>query len=149
MNDSIEVLLDLASGCSTIPSIQAFQVWACAAYLGTGWVQLSVRVVDEEESRALNFQYRNKNRATNVLSFPLHVPCGEQTELLGDLVICAPVVEREAAEEGKTAQAHWAHMLVHGMLHLQGYDHEEPREAEVMEKLEIEVLEKLGFSDPY
>ena len=149
MNGNVEVLLALASDCATVPSSGDFETWAKAAYRGDDMVQLSIRIVDEEESRALNSRYRNKNSPTNVLSFPLHAPCGEDVQLLGDLVICAQVVEREAAEEGKVLQARWAHMLVHGMLHLQGHDHLEAQQAEAMEQLEAEIMQKLGFANPY
>ena len=115
--------------------------------------ELTVRIVDEEESQALNLEYRGKNYPTNVLSFPFEVPphITEEMEfpLLGDLVICAQVVNREALEQNKTFEAHWAHMLLHGCLHLLGYDHIEDIEAEQMEAIEIEILEKIGFPNPY
>ena len=108
-----------------------------------------IRLVDEAESRQLNRDYRGKDRPTNVLSFPFEAPPEVLTPLLGDLVICAPVVVREAREQGKPADAHWAHMLVHGVLHLLGYDHLEPAEADEMEALERDILAGLGFPDPY
>ena len=115
--------------------------------------ELTVRIVDEEESQALNLEYRGKNYPTNVLSFPFEVPphITEEMEfpLLGDLVICAQVVNREALEQNKTFEAHWAHMLLHGCLHLLGYDHIEDIEAEQMEAIEIEILQKIGFPNPY
>mgnify|MGYP000099896319 CR=1 FL=1 len=115
--------------------------------------ELTVRIVDEEESQALNSEYRGKNYPTNVLSFPFEVPpyVTEEMEfpLLGDLVICAQVVNREAVEQNKTFEAHWAHMLLHGSLHLLGYDHVEDIEAEQMEAIEIEILQKIGFPNPY
>jgi probable rRNA maturation factor len=105
------------------------------------------------ESQELNHQYRGKNKPTNVLSFPFeipeHLPEGVEIELLGDLIICAPVVEREAQEQNKALLAHWAHMTLHGCLHLLGYDHIEDKEAEEMESLEIEILQKMGFPNPY
>lgn len=115
--------------------------------------ELTVRIVDELESQELNHQYRGKDKPTNVLSFPFEVPEflpeGVELRLLGDLIICAQVVEREADEQSKTLNAHWAHMLVHGSLHLLGYDHIEDNDAEEMEALEIEILQKMGFPNPY
>lgn len=112
-------------------------------------VDLSVRVVDEFESQNLNHRYRQKNNPTNVLSFPSELPPDLGLPLLGDLVICAQVVEREAAEQGKSLHAHWAHMLVHGTLHLLDYDHIDDSEAEEMEELETTILTSLGFPPPY
>ena len=124
--------------------------WAAAAYLGTdNEAEMTVRIVDENESAELNQTYRNKSGPTNVLSFPFENPTGMELPLLGDLVICAPVVEREAKEQSKTTTAHWAHMVIHGSLHLQGYDHIESDQAEQMEVLEIDILARLGFSNPY
>ena len=112
--------------------------------------ELTIRLVDEAEGRELNRTWRHKDYATNVLSFPADVP-DELLDipLLGDLVICAPVVAREAAEQGKTLPAHWAHLVIHGCLHLLGYDHVEDAEAEEMEQLERELLAELGHPDPY
>ncbi|MDC7714511.1 rRNA maturation RNase YbeY [Vogesella sp. LYT5W] len=112
--------------------------------------QVSLLVVDEAEGRALNRDYRGKDYATNVLSFALNE--GDTVAgmpLFGDLVFCAPVVAREAAEQGKSLDAHYAHLVVHGMLHLQGFDHEADDEAEAMEALETVILGKLGYADPY
>ena len=111
--------------------------------------EVSVRIVDEPEMTTLNGQYRNKPRPTNVLSFPSDIPAELELPLLGDIVICAPVVRSEAAEQGKTLQAHWAHMTVHGSLHLLGYDHIDDDEAELMEALEARVLAGLGLPCPY
>lgn len=112
--------------------------------------EITVRIVGEDEGRQLNRDYRHKDYATNVLSFPADVP-DELLDipLLGDLVICVPVVEREAREQGKTLEAHWAHLVIHGCLHLLGYDHLEDEEAEEMEALERELLAELGHPDPY
>ena len=111
--------------------------------------EVTVRVVDEPESQELNHDYRGKDKPTNVLSFPFEAPPGIDIDLLGDLVICKQVVEREAIEQNKPLISHWAHMVVHGCLHLLGYDHIEDQEAEEMESLETEVMKSMGYSDPY
>ena len=113
---------------------------------------IAIRIVDADESRTLNLEYRGKDKATNVLSFPFDMPEGLPQDLppvLGDLVICAPVVAAEATEQGKTEQAHWAHMIVHGVLHLLGHDHIDDAEADIMESLETDILAGFGFADPY
>ncbi|MFA0325983.1 rRNA maturation RNase YbeY [Vibrio splendidus] len=111
--------------------------------------ELTVRIVDTEESHQLNHDYRGKDKPTNVLSFPFEVPPGMELDLLGDLIICRQVVEKEAEEQNKPLLAHWAHMVVHGSLHLLGYDHIEGDEAEEMESLETEIMQTMGFEDPY
>jgi probable rRNA maturation factor len=111
--------------------------------------KLVIRIVDEPESQALNRQYRGIDKPTNVLSFPFEAPPKVRSRHIGDLVICAPVVEREATEQGKPLEAHWAHMVVHGVLHLLGYDHGTDADAETMEALEIAILGRLGFPNPY
>jgi len=115
--------------------------------------ELTIRFVNENESAELNKQYRNKNGATNILSFPFEVPAeldGEvELNLLGDLIICSDIVKKEAEQQNKSEIAHWAHMLVHGTLHLLGYDHLTDADADVMEAKEIKILSKLGYSDPY
>lgn len=138
------------------PSDADLRAWAAAALKAGGVhtpVELALRIVDEEEGRFLNHDYRGKNYATNVLSFPVELPESLLDELvfepLGDLVVCAPVVAREAAEQGKPAAAHWAHMIVHGVLHLLDFDHIADTEAEEMEALETDILAGLGFPDPY
>ena len=110
---------------------------------------LTLRVTDEAESAALNLAYRNKPGPTNVLSFPFDPPPGWSGNYLGDLLLCAPVVAREAQAQGKSPLAHWAHLSVHGSLHLLGYDHHDADDARQMEALEIEILRELGFDDPY
>ena len=116
---------------------------------GNAPVELVIRIVDGAESRQLNRDYRGKDSPTNVLSFPFEAPAQLSSPLLGDLVICAPVVADEARDQGKPLLAHWAHMVVHGVLHLRGYDHRNDAEAGYMEGLEREILQKLHFSDPY
>jgi probable rRNA maturation factor len=111
--------------------------------------ELVIRIVDEAESTALNETYRHRQGSTNVLSFPFEAPPGLETNLLGDVIICAPVVLREAQIQCKSSAAHWAHMVVHGVLHLLGYDHDDESEAEDMEALEIRILKGLGYPDPY
>lgn len=132
-----------------VPGQPDIQTWAQTAWQGEDDSEVTIRIVDEAESQALNHQYRNKDRPTNVLSFPFEAPPGIPVALAGDLVICAPVVEREAREQNKTMEAHWAHMVIHGILHLQGFDHITDEEAGVMEELEIRLLGQLGFSNPY
>jgi probable rRNA maturation factor len=149
MSDSLEVLLSCSTEFEGLPAVREVEKWARAAYQSGNLAQVSIRIVDEQESQTLNLQYRHNNQPTNVLSFPMHADIGGQAEMLGDLAICAPVVQREADEQGKSCLAHWAHMVVHGMLHLQGYDHEDRQQAEVMENLEIGILSSLGFENPY
>ena len=121
-----------------------FRRWARATLEGGG--QVTIRLVDTEEGRALNRNYRHKDHATNVLSFPYET----EPRLAGDLVICPEVVAREAVEQGKTLAAHYAHLVVHGMLHLQGFDHETGKQdAETMENEERKILAALGYPDPY
>ena len=110
---------------------------------------LSVRIVEKEESQSLNQQYRGAKGATNILSFPFEAPTPEPLPLIGDLVICAPVVVDEAKQQQKPPEAHWAHMIIHGVLHLLGYDHHNEYEAYIMESLETEILQGLGFAPPY
>ncbi|MGB1951619.1 MAG: rRNA maturation RNase YbeY [Marinobacter sp.] len=132
-----------------IPADDALEQWARKAWLADDPSEVTIRIVDIDESTELNSQYRGKSGPTNVLSFPFEAPAGITVPLAGDLVICAPVVEKEAKDQHKALAAHWAHMVVHGMLHLQGYDHIEDNDAEVMEALEIRLLEQLGYGNPY
>ena len=133
-----------------LPTEEQIVQWATAAVQPEGdEVEMTVRIVDETESHELNLTYRGKDRPTNVLSFPFECPDEVELSLLGDLVICRQVVEREAAEQEKALMAHWAHMVVHGSLHLLGYDHIEDDEAEEMESLETQIMQGLGFDDPY
>ena len=114
-----------------------------------GEYSCTVRVVDEADSSELNQRYRNKQGSTNVLSFPYESMAGVETDLLGDLIICAPVVRHEAESQGKTVDMHFSHLVVHGILHLFGYDHQTTDEAEEMEGLEIQVMKQHGFTNPY
>lgn len=133
-----------------LPSEAQFQHWLEKAIVQfQPDAEVTVRLVDEAESHALNLQYRGKDKSTNVLSFPFEAPAGMELDLLGDLVICRQVVEKEAKEQDKPLEAHWAHMVVHGSLHLLGYDHIEDDEAEEMESLETEIMTDMGFADPY
>ncbi|PAU78736.1 rRNA maturation RNase YbeY [Halovibrio salipaludis] len=145
------VTLDLQPETSnaSLPSEAAFQAWVQQGWQGSNAIEVTLRIVDEPEGHELNHQYRGKDYATNILSFPFEAPPGVDLGLLGDLVLCAGVVEREAREQGKALEAHWAHLVIHGMLHLQGYDHQDVNEAETMENLEVRLLAELGFSDPY
>jgi probable rRNA maturation factor len=135
-----------------VPPKKQFKRWTRAAMEAGLDASITLRVVDVEEGRALNCDYRGKDYATNVLSFAFNE--GEQVPgmgdvVMGDLVLCAPVIENEAREQGKTLEAHWAHLVVHGVLHLQGYDHLDEVEAEAMEALETAILQGLGYDDPY
>ena len=135
--------LQIASKMGDIPTKNLFKKWAKAALrIDT---EATIRIVDEAEGRALNLAYRNKDYATNVLTFAL----SEEPYLMGDIVICAPIVVKEAAEQGKTIAAHFAHLTVHGILHLHGYDHEIEAQAALMESIEIQTLTKLGYANPY
>lgn len=135
-----------------LPAAVSFRLWAAAALKGAKYrkaAELAIRLVDTTEGRALNRDYRGKDYATNVLSFPADMPPELKLPQLGDLAICAPVVLKEAAEQGKLPRDHWAHMTIHGVLHLLGYDHLEDREAAAMEALETRILAGLGIADPY
>lgn len=131
-----------------VPAAAMLRKWAQAAQAGHEAGELTVRIVDEAESADLNGRFRHKNYPTNVLSFNYDAEALDMP-VLGDLVICAPVVAREASEQGKELRAHWAHMVVHGVLHLLGHDHENEDDAQVMEARERELLATLGFADPY
>ena len=147
----LELDLQVASEAADLPSEAQFRSWCeFALRQRSADSELTIRLVDEPEGRELNSTYRQRDYATNVLSFPADVPDGLlDIPLLGDLVICAPVVAREALEQNKPLHAHWAHMVIHGCLHLLGYDHIEDEEAEEMEALERELLAELGHTDPY
>ena len=148
-----KMIIDLQIACeqeSGLPTAEQIEQWATAAVQPqSDEVEMTVRIVDEAESHALNLNYRGKDRPTNVLSFPFECPDEVELPLLGDLVICRQVVEREAQEQDKPLMAHWAHMVVHGSLHLLGYDHIEDDEAEEMESMETQIMTGMGFADPY
>ncbi len=134
---------------TNLPVQQDFETWVNAALVQKfDNLEQTIRLVGEAESRALNSQYRAKNAPTNVLSFTVENDYLDY-ECLGDLVICAPIVEQEAQQQGKPLPAHWAHMVIHGMLHLQGYDHQNGAEADEMEALETKILSTLGYTNPY
>ena len=135
--------VQIASSAAGIPSARKLRSWARHALRGSASV--TVRIVGAREGRALNHRYRGRDYATNVLTFAYP---GE-AELAADIALCAPVIGREARNQGKTAHAHYAHLLVHGLLHLQGHDHHRKRDAERMEALEIAILKRLGYADPY
>ena len=136
-----------------VPTAGDLALWvesACREAQGApGSAELTIRIVGEQESRELNRRFRSLDHATNVLSFPFEDPPGIESRIMGDLVICAPLVAREAAEQHKDLKAHWAHMVVHGVLHLLGYVHEDDGDAELMESLEDKILRMLGFDGPY
>lgn len=139
----LSLFVQFASSLTPIPTANQFRKWAKAALRVD--TEATIRIVDENEGRALNLAYRGKDYATNVLTFPL----AEMPHLIGDIVICAPVVEKEALEQSKSLEAHFAHLTVHGVLHLHGYDHEDAHQAELMESIEIQILAKLGYANPY
>lgn len=134
-----------------IPTLADIESWISAALQSQDFAnaEVSVYIVDEDEGQELNSQYRGKDYPTNVLSFPADIAEEVGIPLLGDLVVCAPVVEREAQEQNKALAAHWAHMLVHGTLHLVGFDHIDDDEAETMEALETQIVTGLGYPAPY
>lgn len=152
--DVTKILLDLDLQIAyegVLPSEAQFVQWAQNALIERGELatDLTIRIVERDESQTLNATYRDKDKPTNVLSFPFENPPGIELPLIGDLVICAPVVIQEASEQNKALEAHWAHMVVHGCLHLLGYDHIEDDEAQIMENMEKRILLQIGFDDPY
>ena len=152
----LDVSVTYAAPRAGLPAAVSFRKWVAAALAGRiREADLAIRIVGAKEGRALNRHYRGKDYATNVLSFPadmadgVKLPKGVKMPLLGDIVLCAPVVAREAREQKKALAGHYAHLTVHGVLHLLGWDHEDAREAECMEQLEREILAGLGIEDPY
>jgi probable rRNA maturation factor len=147
---SFSVQIQDVSKHRPVPGARALRGWLTRAFGDELRGELSIRIVGEAESAALNERYRNRSGPTNVLSFAgTDVPDGAGEKLLGDLVICAPVLGREAQAQGKSLDAHWAHISVHGTLHLLGYDHVEKADAARMERREVDLLAMLGFDDPY
>lgn len=156
LNEAADIFVEVQrlTDSVTTPDDQEFERWVSVALAGKRQqADVVIRIVDREEARQFNLQYRQKDYATNVLSFPAELPEGIPANVagsvLGDLLICAPVVAEEAKSQGKQELDHWAHLSVHGVLHLLGYDHEVESEAAVMESLEVEILKELGVSDPY
>jgi probable rRNA maturation factor len=150
MAGSVELDVSYAARRPWVPSRGSFAHWASMALAGATRAHvLSVRVVGAARSRSLNAHYRSKNKSTNVLSFSGAGVTPDGMHHLGELVICAPVVAREARAQGKSLEAHWAHMTVHGVLHLLGFDHVRDLEAEKMAAMEVQILDRLGFSNPY
>ena len=136
--------------CQAVPTEDQFKAWASAIDATKRTDEdVVIRVVDEAEIAALNSKYRKKTQSTNVLAFPAEIPAGTDLPFIGDIVICAPIVAKQAAEQGKSLDSHWAHLTLHGILHLQGYDHTDDAEAKIMENLEVQLMNKLGFSNPY
>lgn len=151
-------VVDIQNNCLVdaslkLPNAHSLETWACAVleHEGLSEAELTLRLVDAAEIRALNQRYRHKDYPTNVLSFPADIPIEVALEVsfLGDIVLCVSVIQQEANEQNIPLMAHWAHMVVHGVLHLLGYDHVQDQDAEAMEKKEIAILEKLGFANPY
>jgi probable rRNA maturation factor len=148
---TLELDLQIALDLPGLPTEADFRHWVEATLAGASYqkdAELTLRIVNEAEITALNETYRHKQGPTNVLSFPFEAPSELDSSLLGDIVICAPVVLREAVSQGKAPESHWAHLVAHGVLHLLGYDHDEAQ-AEAMESLEIRILTDLGYADPY
>jgi probable rRNA maturation factor len=146
---TIEVDVQNATAFEPLPDDAQFSLWVETALQGKSEVELTLRLVDREESRKLNSRYRGKDQPTNVLSFPAGLPTGLDLPLLGDIVICAPLVGAESEAQNKPLPAHWAHLVIHGVLHLLGHDHQDQREAVEMEAIEVELLASLGFGNPY
>ncbi|OMH33715.1 rRNA maturation RNase YbeY [Motiliproteus sp. MSK22-1] len=147
---NLDLDLQLASDADNLPRKDQLQCWVEKALSGYREnAEVTIRIVDSAESQSLNASYRGKDKPTNVLSFPFEAPEGIQIDLLGDLVICAPVVETEAGEQNKSTIDHWAHMVIHGILHLLGFDHIDENDAQEMETLEIQLLSDIGIPNPY
>jgi len=146
----LDIQRDVSDNSSDLPSDEEFHLWVETVLSDQENSELTIRLCNVEEISSLNETYRQKTGSTNVLSFPAELPEELNLPLLGDIVICASVVEKEAEEQKKSLEAHWAHMVVHGVLHLLGYDHVEEDEAEIMEEKEINILSKLlGYKNPY
>ncbi len=142
MKPKLALAVQFASTAENLPTRQQFRKWALAALSQNA--EIALRIVDAEEGRNLNNNYRSKDYATNVLTFTLN-----EIPLMGDIVLCAPVIAQEASDQGKKLEAHYAHLTVHGVLHLQGHDHENDADAEAMEQLETQIVTNLGYPAPY
>lgn len=151
-SDSTLVDISVQRACEHpgVPEDEQFKHWVSLA-LGPerAGAAVCIRLVDEDEGRTLNLKWRERDQATNVLSFPAELPEGAGIDFIGDLVLCVPVIEREAQEQGKPLFDHWAHLVIHGVLHLRGFDHISEQQAKQMEAREIELLAGLGIPDPY
>ncbi len=147
----MKIELDVQREVDALPKDDELLKWINEVFIleNHGDTELTIRFVNENESAALNKEYRHKSGSTNILSFPFDMPEEVELNLLGDLIVCSDIVKKEAAEQNKTELAHWAHMIIHGTLHLLGYDHLTSAEADVMEAKEIKILSQLGYSDPY
>ncbi len=147
---SIEVAVQYATDWPDLPDENQLKLWVKAALKGLKEnAVLTIRIVDEDEGTQLNEQWRKSQGPTNVLSFTHEGEPEIAPDLLGDIVVCAPVVAKEAKEQNKDIDAHWAHMVIHGVLHLNGFDHIKPEDADTMENLEIKILEELNYNNPY
>jgi probable rRNA maturation factor len=146
---TIDLEVQRATRFEPLPDDVQFTRWVTSALGGRDRAELTIRLVGEAESRRLNHRYRGRDAATNVLSFPADLPPEIDLPLLGDIVMCAPLVASEAAAQRKRPDDHWAHLTIHGVLHLLGYDHQEADEAREMERLEVDLLASLGIADPY
>ena len=151
---SADIDIQIATNVKSLPSNKQFQLWVDttleqAQFISEQAPELTLRIVDEQEGRDLNHTWRQKDYATNVLSFVFESPPNIPMTLLGDIVVCVQVVEKEASEQQKSVEAHWAHLVVHGVLHLLGYDHIDDDEAQQMENLEVHILQQLGYPNPY
>ncbi len=146
---AIQLDVQLVAEDANIPSVSEFKIWAEKIPSSDIDSSVCLRIVGEDEARDLNKRYRNIDEATNVLSFPAEIPIELGLNFLGDVVICAPIVFQEAQAQEKDLNSHWAHLLVHGILHLQGYVHDNDKQAKEMEALEIDTLERLGIENPY
>ncbi len=147
-----EITIQRAIPAKGLPSPTKLKQWALAALKNkTPSADITIRIINKIDMTSLNLQYRNKNHPTNVLSFPMDSPLElqGQTAILGDILICADIIQEEAIAQKKMETAHWAHMVVHGTLHLLGYDHEKKKDADIMEKEEVNILTSLGFHNPY
>lgn len=156
MTQPTELAVDLQVACadeSGLPSAQQLHQWALNALKNAGFkehnAEVTIRIVDEPEIVQLNSDYRHKNKPTNVLSFPFEQPIGMTLPLLGDIIVCKQVMQDEAVEQNKALFDHWAHLIVHGTLHLLGFDHIDEADAQEMEALEVQILNNLGIDDPY